>query len=210
MTDWPQRPVWPPARALRLTRCSAPRSRASGRSATARWLSDQTPATDVAWSPSRTPTNRHSGWPNSCSGDRLRHRPHRGSGVTRVSSSCSSLASPQAADHHVLIGSLEKFSVLCFREDRLSAVESVNDPGTHLAARRILDRSPTATTRGVSRQRLRPAPHGPSRGGGPADRMTRPHTRAFRPCASVDWPRPRVPGNARRCQPRAARWARPG
>ena len=49
------------------------------------------------------------------------------------------------SDHHVVIGSPEKFSVLCFREDRLSAVESVNDPATHLAARRILDRSPTTT-----------------------------------------------------------------
>jgi 3-phenylpropionate/trans-cinnamate dioxygenase ferredoxin reductase subunit len=43
-------------------------------------------------------------------------------------------------DRRVVSGSGGRFSVLCFRDGLLSAVESVNDPGTHLAARRLLDR----------------------------------------------------------------------
>ncbi|WP_433279471.1 NAD(P)/FAD-dependent oxidoreductase [Pseudonocardia xinjiangensis] len=43
-------------------------------------------------------------------------------------------------DRRVVSGGAARFSVLCFRNGLLTAVESVNDPGTHLAARRLLDR----------------------------------------------------------------------
>lgn len=49
------------------------------------------------------------------------------------------LGMPQ--DRHVVRGSAQRFSVLCFGNGRLTAVESVNDPGTHLAARRLLERA---------------------------------------------------------------------
>lgn len=43
-------------------------------------------------------------------------------------------------DHAVLRGNTAdgKFSVFCFRNARLTAVESVNQPGDHMAARRLL------------------------------------------------------------------------
>lgn len=50
-------------------------------------------------------------------------------------------------DSTVTIGSAESFqmSVLCFRRDRLIAVESCNRPGDHMAARKILSRPPKLT-----------------------------------------------------------------
>jgi 3-phenylpropionate/trans-cinnamate dioxygenase ferredoxin reductase subunit len=50
-------------------------------------------------------------------------------------------------DRTKVVGDMEKrsFSVLCFKEDRLVAVESVNRPADHLAAKRIL-----AVTRGLT------------------------------------------------------------
>jgi 3-phenylpropionate/trans-cinnamate dioxygenase ferredoxin reductase subunit len=44
------------------------------------------------------------------------------------------------SDQLVLRGDEGRFSVLCLRAGLLTAVESVNDPGTHLAARRLLER----------------------------------------------------------------------
>jgi 3-phenylpropionate/trans-cinnamate dioxygenase ferredoxin reductase subunit len=44
------------------------------------------------------------------------------------------------SDQLVVRGDEERFSVLCLRGGRLTAVESVNDPGTHMAARRLLER----------------------------------------------------------------------
>jgi 3-phenylpropionate/trans-cinnamate dioxygenase ferredoxin reductase subunit len=44
------------------------------------------------------------------------------------------------SDQLVLRGDEECFSVLCLRAGQLTAVESVNDPGTHMAARRLLER----------------------------------------------------------------------
>jgi 3-phenylpropionate/trans-cinnamate dioxygenase ferredoxin reductase component len=52
---------------------------------------------------------------------------------------------PGPADEHVTVGDEAKFSVLCFREGRLAAVESINDAGGHMAARRILDQARPAT-----------------------------------------------------------------
>jgi len=48
-------------------------------------------------------------------------------------------------DTTVVVGRPEdsKFSVLCFRRGHLAAVESLNHPGDHMAARRILARTPT-------------------------------------------------------------------
>jgi 3-phenylpropionate/trans-cinnamate dioxygenase ferredoxin reductase subunit len=43
-------------------------------------------------------------------------------------------------DKLVVRGSGERFSVFCLRGGRLCAVESVNDPGSHMAARRLLER----------------------------------------------------------------------
>jgi 3-phenylpropionate/trans-cinnamate dioxygenase ferredoxin reductase subunit len=40
----------------------------------------------------------------------------------------------------VVRGEAGRFSVFCLRDGRLTAVESVNDPGTHMAARRLLER----------------------------------------------------------------------
>jgi 3-phenylpropionate/trans-cinnamate dioxygenase ferredoxin reductase subunit len=37
-------------------------------------------------------------------------------------------------------GDEKRFAVFCLRGGRLTAVESVNDPGTHMAARRLLER----------------------------------------------------------------------
>ncbi|OLT23610.1 hypothetical protein BJF78_32015 [Pseudonocardia sp. CNS-139] len=49
-------------------------------------------------------------------------------------------------DDLVVTGDGDRFSVLCLLNGRLAAVESVNDPGTHMAARRLLGRSvPTET-----------------------------------------------------------------
>src|SRR5262249_55467282 len=42
-------------------------------------------------------------------------------------------------DHRVQTGDDSAFSILGFRGDQLSNVESVNDPGRHMAARRIFD-----------------------------------------------------------------------
>lgn len=44
-------------------------------------------------------------------------------------------------DQMVVRGGTERFSVFCLREGLLTAVESVNDPGTHMAARRLLERT---------------------------------------------------------------------
>jgi 3-phenylpropionate/trans-cinnamate dioxygenase ferredoxin reductase subunit len=44
------------------------------------------------------------------------------------------------SDQLVVRGDEASFSVLCLRAGRLTAVESVNDPGTHMAARRLLGR----------------------------------------------------------------------
>jgi 3-phenylpropionate/trans-cinnamate dioxygenase ferredoxin reductase component len=44
------------------------------------------------------------------------------------------------SDRHVVRGDEDRFSVFCLRDGRLTAVESVNDPGTHMAARRLLER----------------------------------------------------------------------
>ena len=46
-------------------------------------------------------------------------------------------------DHTVCVGNVEakQFSLLCFREDHLVAVESVNRAGDHMAARKILSKS---------------------------------------------------------------------
>jgi 3-phenylpropionate/trans-cinnamate dioxygenase ferredoxin reductase subunit len=44
------------------------------------------------------------------------------------------------SDQLVVRGDEASFSVLCLRAGRLTAVESVNDPGTHTAARRLLER----------------------------------------------------------------------
>ncbi|TQM38060.1 3-phenylpropionate/trans-cinnamate dioxygenase ferredoxin reductase subunit [Pseudonocardia cypriaca] len=41
----------------------------------------------------------------------------------------------------VVRGDAARFSVFCMRDGRLTAVESVNDPGTHMAARRLLERA---------------------------------------------------------------------
>lgn len=46
----------------------------------------------------------------------------------------------QEHDRVVVRGDSARFSVYCLRDGLLTAVESVNDPGTHLAARRLLDR----------------------------------------------------------------------
>jgi 3-phenylpropionate/trans-cinnamate dioxygenase ferredoxin reductase subunit len=43
-------------------------------------------------------------------------------------------------DQFVVRGDESRFSVFCLRNGRLTAVESVNDPGTHMAARRLLER----------------------------------------------------------------------
>jgi 3-phenylpropionate/trans-cinnamate dioxygenase ferredoxin reductase subunit len=43
-------------------------------------------------------------------------------------------------DQLVVRGGAGRFSVFCLRDGLLAAVESINDPGTHLAARRLLDR----------------------------------------------------------------------
>lgn len=43
-------------------------------------------------------------------------------------------------DRRVVRGDDTRFSVLSFSDGRLAAVESVNDPGTHMAARRLLER----------------------------------------------------------------------
>ncbi len=43
-------------------------------------------------------------------------------------------------DQLVVRGAQGRFSVFCLRDGRLTAVESVNDPGTHMAARRLLER----------------------------------------------------------------------
>jgi 3-phenylpropionate/trans-cinnamate dioxygenase ferredoxin reductase component len=43
-------------------------------------------------------------------------------------------------DRLVVRGSSDRFSVFCLRDGLLAAVESVNDPGTHLAARRLMER----------------------------------------------------------------------
>jgi 3-phenylpropionate/trans-cinnamate dioxygenase ferredoxin reductase subunit len=40
----------------------------------------------------------------------------------------------------VIRGDDRRFSVFCLQDGRLTAVESVNDPGTHMAARRLLER----------------------------------------------------------------------
>jgi 3-phenylpropionate/trans-cinnamate dioxygenase ferredoxin reductase subunit len=52
-------------------------------------------------------------------------------------------------DATVLVGDVGKrqFSALCFRREQLVAVESVNRPGDHMAARRLLARLPTLTAR---------------------------------------------------------------
>jgi 3-phenylpropionate/trans-cinnamate dioxygenase ferredoxin reductase component len=49
----------------------------------------------------------------------------------------------QANEHDQLVvrGGIERFSVFCLRNGLLTAVESVNDPGTHMAARRLLERT---------------------------------------------------------------------
>jgi 3-phenylpropionate/trans-cinnamate dioxygenase ferredoxin reductase subunit len=48
-------------------------------------------------------------------------------------------------DELVVRGGQGRFSVLCLRDGLLAAVESVNDAGTHLAARRLMERRiPTA------------------------------------------------------------------
>jgi 3-phenylpropionate/trans-cinnamate dioxygenase ferredoxin reductase component len=44
------------------------------------------------------------------------------------------------SDQLVVRGEAGRFSVFCLRDGRLTAVESVNDPGTHMAARRLLER----------------------------------------------------------------------
>jgi 3-phenylpropionate/trans-cinnamate dioxygenase ferredoxin reductase subunit len=44
------------------------------------------------------------------------------------------------SDQLVIRGDEARFSVFCLRGGRLTAVESVNDPGTHMAARRLLER----------------------------------------------------------------------
>jgi 3-phenylpropionate/trans-cinnamate dioxygenase ferredoxin reductase subunit len=44
------------------------------------------------------------------------------------------------SDHLVVRGDGERFSVFCLCDGRLTAVQSVNDPGTHMAARRLLER----------------------------------------------------------------------
>lgn len=44
------------------------------------------------------------------------------------------------SDQLVVHGDDARFSVFCLRNGRLAAVESVNDPGTHMAARRLLER----------------------------------------------------------------------
>lgn len=48
----------------------------------------------------------------------------------------------RATEHDRLVvrGGAGRFSVLCLRDGLLTAVESVNDPGTHMAARRLLTR----------------------------------------------------------------------
>jgi len=43
-------------------------------------------------------------------------------------------------DRLVVRGASDRFSVFCLRDGLLTAVESVNDPGTHLAARRLMER----------------------------------------------------------------------
>jgi 3-phenylpropionate/trans-cinnamate dioxygenase ferredoxin reductase subunit len=43
-------------------------------------------------------------------------------------------------DQLVIRGDERRFSVFCLRDGHLTAVESVNDPGTHMAARRLLER----------------------------------------------------------------------
>jgi NADPH-dependent 2,4-dienoyl-CoA reductase/sulfur reductase-like enzyme len=50
---------------------------------------------------------------------------------------------PQGCDKTVAIGDPEnrRFSVLCFREGKLIAVESLNRPADHMAARRLLGRN---------------------------------------------------------------------
>jgi len=50
-------------------------------------------------------------------------------------------------DSTVVLGSVEEHqaSVLCFRNDRLVAVESCNRMGDHMAARKILARAPKLT-----------------------------------------------------------------
>jgi NADPH-dependent 2,4-dienoyl-CoA reductase/sulfur reductase-like enzyme len=50
-------------------------------------------------------------------------------------------------DTTVVLGdrTARQFSVLCFRRGHLIAVESVNRPGDHMAARRVLARQPTLT-----------------------------------------------------------------
>lgn len=69
---------------------------------------------------------------------------------------------PGPADEHVTTGDSAKFSVLCFRDGELAVVESVNDAGGHMAARRILAQPQAATLelcrshgfdlRGIARQ----------------------------------------------------------
>ncbi|MES2534128.1 MAG: FAD-dependent oxidoreductase [Pseudomonadota bacterium] len=55
----------------------------------------------------------------------------------------------QGTDATVVVGDLagRQFSVLCFRGDQLLAVESVNRPGDHMAARKLLGRMHSLTAR---------------------------------------------------------------
>lgn len=46
----------------------------------------------------------------------------------------------EETDQLVVRGDESRFSVFCLRSGRLTAIESVNDPGTHMAARRLLER----------------------------------------------------------------------
>ncbi|MFD6063825.1 NAD(P)/FAD-dependent oxidoreductase [Rhodococcus wratislaviensis] len=46
---------------------------------------------------------------------------------------------PDPSNDHVIAGDATKFSVLCFGDGLLRAVESVNDAGGHMAARRVLE-----------------------------------------------------------------------
>jgi 3-phenylpropionate/trans-cinnamate dioxygenase ferredoxin reductase subunit len=46
------------------------------------------------------------------------------------------------SDQLVVRGDERRFSVFCLRSGRLTAVESVNDPGTHMATRRLMERMP--------------------------------------------------------------------
>lgn len=52
----------------------------------------------------------------------------------------------QGADRTIVLGDPNSFSVFCFRERRLVAVESVNRAGDHMAARKLLERSDIDTS----------------------------------------------------------------